>query len=343
VVNVSVTCSDNAYALGGTISGLNGSGLVLANSTDTLTVGVNATGFTMPTPVAFGSSYGVSVKTQPTGENCTVSNGSGTMPAGNVTTVSVSCTDLAYSLGGTITGLTASGLVLVNNGADSLTVTANATTFTMPTAVAFGSSYSVTVKTQPAGETCTVSSGTGTMPAGNVNTVALSCVVNRYTLGGTISGLTGSGLVLANGADSLTVAANATSFTMPTSVAVGGSYSVSVMTQPAGENCTVTSGSGTMPAGNVTTVSVSCTALSYTLGGSITGLTTAGLVLVNSGADNLTVPINASSFTMPTSVHFGTSYSVTVKTQPAGKTCTATSATGTMPANNVTSVVVTCV
>jgi len=82
VANVVVTCSDQGYAFGGSISGLNGSGLVLANGTDTLAVSSGATSFTMPTPVAYTSSYGITVQTQPAVLACAVSNGTGTMPAG---------------------------------------------------------------------------------------------------------------------------------------------------------------------------------------------------------------------------------------------------------------------
>ena len=79
-----------------------------------------------------------------------------------------------------------------------------------------------------------------------------------YTIGGTISGLSGTGLVLQdNGGNNLTVSASSTSFTFSTAVASGGAYSVTVLTQPAGESCTVTSGSGTATA-NVTAVSVAC-------------------------------------------------------------------------------------
>ena len=53
-----------------------------------------------------------------------------------------------------------------------------------------------------------------------------------YTIGGTISGLSASGLVLANGADTVSPAANATSFVFPTALASGASYSVTVKTQP---------------------------------------------------------------------------------------------------------------
>src|SRR6185437_7835668 len=106
-----------------------------------------------------------------------------------------------------------------------------------------------------------------------------------YTLGGTVTGLgNNTGLVLANGSTTLDVPAGATTFTFAAAIASGTAYSVSVQTSPSGLDCKVASGgSGTISA-KVTNVMVACTAQSYTLGGTITGLGSAsGLVLSNEG------------------------------------------------------------
>ena len=340
VSNVVVTCSQLASGLGGTLAGLTVSGLVLANGGDTLSVPADATTFTMPAPVATGSSYAVTVQTQPAGESCAVTGGAGTMPASAVATVAVSCTDQPFNLGGSITGLTAGGLVL-GNGTDVRTVASGATSFTMPMKVTFGSVFAVLVKTQPAGLTCTVSNGSGNMPANNVTQVAVACADRSYALGGSVSGLSAGGLILANGNDTLTVPAGAAGFTMPTSVAYGSSYAVTVQAQPAGLLCTVSSGTGTMPANNFVGVTVVCGVTTYTVGGSINGLTSSGLVLMN-GSDVLTVAANAASFTMPTGAASGSTYAVTVQTQPSGQLCTVNNGSGTVAGSDVNSVQVTC-
>src|SRR4051812_22480428 len=73
-----------------------------------------------------------------------------------------------YQVGGTVTGLAGTGLVLQNNGGDDLSVSADGS-FTFPTALKSGDSYAVTVLTQPAGptQTCAVVGGTGTSTQGN--------------------------------------------------------------------------------------------------------------------------------------------------------------------------------
>ena len=78
-----------------------------------------------------------------------------------------------YTVGGTVSGLSGT-VVLQDNGGDNLSVSANGP-FTFATALASGAAYSVTVKTNPSGQTCTVASGSGTIASANVTNVAVSC------------------------------------------------------------------------------------------------------------------------------------------------------------------------
>jgi len=81
------------------------------------------------------------------------------------------------TVGGIVTGLAAGeSLVLQNNAADNLTINANGS-FTFATPVTSGNAYAVTIKTQPAGKTCTISNGSGTMSTANVTNVSIVCPV----------------------------------------------------------------------------------------------------------------------------------------------------------------------
>ena len=232
-----------------------------------------------------------------------------------------------YTIGGSVSGVTGTGLVLQNNGGNNLTVAANVTSFTFATPVASGGVYSVTVLTPPAGESCTVNNGDGKTMA-NVSNVSITCS-QQYTIGGTIQGLTGPGLVLQdNGGDNLSVDANATSFTFPTPLTSGSAYSIAVLTQPAGEQCAVNNGSGKAGA-NVTNASVVCSQL-YGVSGSVTGLHGTGLVLEDNGGDKLTVPADATSFTFATPLAIGSTYNVTILTQPAAENCSVANGAGTV-------------
>ncbi len=79
---------------------------------------------------------------------------------------------------------------------------------------------------------------------------------------------------------------------------------------------------------------------SYTVGGSVSGLTGA-VVLQNNGGDNLAVPASG-VFTFTTPLANGAPYNVTVLTPPAGQTCSVANGTGTIAAANITTVAITC-
>jgi hypothetical protein len=137
--------------VGGTVSGLMGSGLVLAeNGTTRLIVATNGA-FTFATSIPAGSTYTVTVVGQPTNptQTCTIADASGRADR-DIATVSVGCTTNAYPVGGTLSGLVGlgSGLVLLDNASDALELPANGT-FTFPTAVASGNEYFASVQAQP--------------------------------------------------------------------------------------------------------------------------------------------------------------------------------------------------
>lgn len=79
------------YTLGGNVSGLTGSGLVLTNIGTNLSVGNGP--FTFGLQYQAGNNYNVQVLTQPTGPTqfCTVANGAGTFTDHDVTDVAVTC------------------------------------------------------------------------------------------------------------------------------------------------------------------------------------------------------------------------------------------------------------
>jgi subtilisin-like proprotein convertase family protein/subtilisin family serine protease len=188
-----------------------------------------------------------------------------------------------YTIGGAITGLTGSGLMLQLNGGSNLPVNANATAFTFVTQLASGAAYAVSVLTQPTNpsQTCTVSNGTGNVASANVANVSISCATNSFTVGGTVSALRGSGLVLQNGGNNLPIGGNG-AFTFPTPILSGTLYTVTVSTQPVSpaQSCTVTSGSGTVGASNVTNVVVNC---GFTIGSLSDPLATQQWHLKNTG------------------------------------------------------------
>jgi 6-phosphogluconolactonase (cycloisomerase 2 family) len=170
----------------------------------------------------------------------------------------------AYTVGGTVSGVTAAGLVLRNNGGDDKAISSVDATYTFATSVVAGKSYNVTVLTNPSNQLCSVANASKTMPAYNVTNANVSCVP-AFTISGTIDAgnpLTSSGLVLQdNNGDNLLVPANATTFKFNTPVPSGGNSTVTVLTQPNTPSrlkCTVSSTGQTGIGADVTNVFISC-------------------------------------------------------------------------------------
>ena len=215
-----------------------------------------------------------------------------------------------YTIGGSVSGLASGASVtLLDNGGDREKVTYPATSFTFPTALNSGAMYAVTVGTQPAGETCTVTNGTGTVASANISNVSVTCTANAtYTISGSVSGLASgtSATLLDNGGDSVTVTYPATSFTFPTSLASDASYAVTVGTQPTGETCTVTNGTGTVASANISNVSVTCSS-SVSAPAMVTDNETISVI------DSVTFPdvVDSESITVTDSVSVTTSLIIT--------------------------------
>ena len=82
----------------------------------------------------------------------------------------------SYTVGGTITGLTAGSVVLIYNDTSTVTVPSTATTWVFPGSFAANTSYAVNVLSQPVGELCEVTSdASATALTANVTGVAVVC------------------------------------------------------------------------------------------------------------------------------------------------------------------------
>ncbi len=85
-----------------------------------------------------------------------------------------------YTIGGIVSGLTGSGLVITNNGGDALPVLANGP-FTFSSSLATGEEYSVAVVNSPTspGQTCIVTAGSGTVASANITNITVACTTDQ--------------------------------------------------------------------------------------------------------------------------------------------------------------------
>ena len=253
--------AQTSYTVGGTVMGLSGAGLTLANEAgDNLAITGNG-GFTFSNQAASGAPYKVTIVSQPINPSqvCTVMDGEGTVGTVNVVSVVVNCTTNFYTVGGSVAGLVGTGLVLQTNGTNNVSITASGN-YTFST-LASGTNYTVTVMTQPSNpaQTCTILNDAGQVTTANITDVAITCTINSYAISGTVTGLTGAGLVLqTNGANPVPIPGNGT-YTLAT-LTSGMTYAVTVLTQPTNpaQLCRVTGGTGTVATADVTTVAIHC-------------------------------------------------------------------------------------
>jgi cysteine-rich repeat protein len=359
IMTVSVTCSTSValYTITGTVSGLDGSGLVLRNNGSD-PVNINGNGaFTFPGVLTDGAAYAVTVSQQPSfkAQICSVSGGDdaiggGTIAGANIDTISVNCVTQSFVVSGTVTGLNGGDTVtLQNNTANDQTVNGSGG-FSFP-AQLDGASYSVSILNYSGPTNCTISNNAGTISGADKSNVAVNCTYGvTYSLGGTLSGLAGGAMVVIKNTFSselLPLTANG-GFTFTTVYGDGQSYDVVVNSQPSNpkQTCTVTggddlTGGGVISGANETSVVVTCVTNQYAVGVTVTGLTGGdSITLQNNSGDDKTATSGSPSFSF-TSQDDLSIYNVTILTPPAGKMCTVSSGLGLISGVNP-SVTVTC-
>lgn len=346
ITNVQVICSVVGFSVKGTVSGLNGTGLTLQNNGSDST-GISANGsFSFATQVANGGTYNVTVSQNPSSlsQTCSVTNGSGLIAGADITNVAITCSTDSFTVGVSVSGLSGTGLVLKNNGADDLAISSN-TTYTFATSISSGGTYNVTVSQNPDSptQTCSVTSGSGSITSSSISGIAVSCSTNSYTVGGSASNVIGSGLVLKNnGGDPTSITADG-SFSFGTSVASGSTYNVTIQQNPTSPTqlCSLSSNTGTIGSAAISDVSVSCGAPVYNVGGTISGLT-GSITLKNNGADSTVISSNG-AFTMTTPIADTSSYAVSISGQPSGQTCYIAQPSGTIAAADINTILINCV
>eukprot|EP00808_Paulinella_micropora_P010504 g39607.t1 len=168
-----------SYNVGGVVSNVVGSGLLLENNGEKLAVGScpnNCCAFEFPNKVEDGVGFAISIAQQPQGSACHPVTGTAGMISGrNHITASFKCI-VSYSVGGSISGLKNEGLVLtlVATTSQSQAIDPKDTTFTF-TNVQQGSNWEVSIASQPDGQRCVISNNKGDDLTSSYDRVAVIC------------------------------------------------------------------------------------------------------------------------------------------------------------------------
>jgi beta-glucanase (GH16 family) len=263
---------------------------------------------------------------------------------GSEKTITVS-SPLLFNISGSITGLGADqNLTLRNNGTENLVLSAGVTSFKFPTKVVSGSTYAVTIESQPEQQNCIVSYGDGIISDEHINNIEVNCTNNTFTVSGSVAGLiAGSQLKLLNsGTDRITLHDNDTSFEFPTKLVKNSEYNITIEIQPKLQNCTVSNGSGFIIDKDIQNIQINCSTTAFTVGGTVVGIAAGkDLTLLNNNTDPLVLSTD-SDFQFNTPVAAGASYNLTVKNHPAGQVCAATNPEGKNITKNMTNIAIFC-
>ena len=349
--SIVVTCI-NVFTIGGTINGLEaGNQVVLQNNEgDDHILDTNGS-FEFSKALGTGSSYSVTVLTQPSSPNqtCNIENHNGNITGVDIINITIVCSINTYTIGGTLSGLATDNEVILQSGAgENLTINSNGE-FSFITALDDGSAYYVAVLTQPStpNQTCSISNQSGNISGFNITNVSLVCTTTTYAIAGVVSGLAaGNELVLQNNSvDDLSITTNGL-FTFATDLDDASSYNITVMTQPSSpnQNCIIDNANGNITGANITNISVTCTTNTYTIGGITSGLASGNEILLHSETGENLILNGNGSFIFNTALEDGSAYQITILTQPTtpSQTCSIENSSGNLAGINVTNILVIC-
>ncbi len=273
--SLNLICSQGPHQIGGSVVGLQSSGLSLVlNDSEVLNV-TSAGAFNFNTLMSDGMSYKTAINSQPEGQVCSINSSTGSSISSSVADIYVECVEKVYAVKVNVKGYSSSTplLLRLNNG-EALEVTSNTISSWYPydfmphaftTPLKTGESYRVEIAGQPEGQLCEITSGSGTVVDSDIENIGVVCQSlissgGPYNITVTTSGLIGSGLVLQlNGGSDLSVPTNDTQSFL-TQLADAEAYDVTVVAQPSAplQMCKVVNGAGTVAANDVTTISVQC-------------------------------------------------------------------------------------
>lgn len=352
--------SSATYSITVTITGLNTGGFALNNSGNIMVIPGGVNSIPIATGVANGTTYSVVPVSQPSGLVCapvTAGTNVGTVSGANVT-IPFACA-AAYTVRGTISGLTADGLQIrlfpdsagSTGAAFNVSPTSGSGSYQFQFAQVRGDqNYILRIMGQPTGLTCRFSNNTqditGPMNNGEVQ-LPITCAANgpTYSISATFTNLAGqTGItVLNNGGFGVSIPATNTAVTIATGLATGTAYSLTVGFIPAGYACGPTTNGanvGTIASANIT-VTFSCAPL-FAVNANVQGVSLTGLqlrlfpVLNNTTSLFNLAPTTGGTYTFGAQVRGDGNYAIGIIAQPTGQNCVFGNNTTTVagPMNN---------
>jgi len=355
--SVSINCTTNQYKVGGVLTGLApGNNFVIDNNgIDPLVLSSNGT-FYFNSLISDGAGYMVSISAQPLvpPQQCsiTAANGSGLIAGADINNINIDCKNY-YSISGNIINLYGS-ITLRNNGIDDLAFSGNGGNFPftfytpLPDFSVYNISYIPLKNKTGIIVNCTITNGNGVLNGADVSNIVIDCAPQVYTISGNISGLKSTGLIVEltygdmyTGAvywEQLSINING-AYTFNSLIPDQSTYLINFV-QPKGQFCSVNNPNFTKAiiTSNLIDMNISCIDNTYTVSGSVTGLTPGNYVTLQDRYSGQTITVTDMAPNYSFTYTDGALYKIVVLIQPVSpnQTCNAAGVTnGTINGANI--------
>lgn len=323
------------YNVSGTVAGLKtGETVTITNNGIDPIIMTSNTTFTFPY-VGSGTNYNIEVvESNSSRFDCSINNGTGLVNM-NVSGVEVICSSIgSRNLRGNLSGLRAidGSVTLQNNGAQDIIKLDNGS-------FDFGnlpvdSNYNITVQNSPVGYVCNLVNGSGVL-SDDISNVQVNCTPpepKKITV--KVTGLNANSFTIKNAitkndgvayTESLTVNSSGL-FTFVEKSKHNSNYTVSIFTQPAEHTCSLVNGTG-VALNDVENIEINCTANTYSVGGTISGLGSGDVLKFyfndENGPTEITHEYNTdgNTYSLPRQFEFNRQFRIVLTEVPANKKC----------------------
>lgn len=260
VTSIEIHCL-SFFSLGGTLSGLTGELLLSVNGAEMQFTQQQLGDVTFEQRLLDGSEYQVEILTDPDGQQCNLSNGSGFIAGESVTSIEINCLTF-YAIGGKIAGLNGEVTLSLNGqpqtfNSDDLDELKG---FNFDPLVLDGSEYQVSLIAAPESQLCLLDNGGGSVSGSDVFSISINCA-SSYSLGGSLEGLLDGGepelALTLNDQETIRPAGNTFGFDDPLFIDAR-HYDIRISQQPAEQLCQIENGQGEATSFSVSDVRVYC-------------------------------------------------------------------------------------
>ncbi len=255
---------DAEYFVGGNVSGLKGQGLKVEVK-GAVPIFINSNGlYQTNSRLKDGTYYEITVLTQPVDpyQTCKPITATGRITGEDVTSASIQCKTNSFTVGGSISGLVGSGLVLQLNGENNLDIDTDGP-YRFNAEIDDQDDFVVTILQQPSNpnQTCSISSPSGSINNNDIVNIDVICAQSSALPLKVIGKDNNSDeLILSNnGSNFLTVTEDG-DYAFSAQMEPMTAYNVQVVKHPGAplQNCVVTNGLGSTESGVPDNIEVNC-------------------------------------------------------------------------------------